>query len=64
MRISLDLPDGLMEEVMKASHRKTKRAAVAAALREFVRRNRLQDIRRFKGRIDLGIDLSTVRKRA
>lgn len=64
MRTTLDLPDGLMQDAMKASHQKTKTAVIVAALEEFVRKNRLQELRGFKGRVPLAVDLGALRKRA
>ena len=64
MRTTLDLPDRLVQDAMKASHQKTKTAAIVAALQDFVRKTRLQELRSFKGQVDLDIDLSVLRKRA
>ncbi len=64
MRTTLDLPEQLMQDAMKASHQKTKTAVIVAALEEFVRKNRLQVLRGFKGRVPLAVDLNALRKRA
>lgn len=64
MRTTLDLPDRLVQDAMKASHQKTKTAAIVTALQDFVRKSRLQDLRGFKGQVDLDIDLDALRKRA
>ncbi len=64
MRTTLDLPDQLVQEAMKASHQKTKTAVIVTALQEFVRKARLRDLRSFKGQVDLDIDLDALRKRA
>lgn len=63
MRTTLDLPDRLMQDAMKASHQKTKTAVIVAALQDAVRKARLQELRRFKGRVDLDADLDALRKR-
>ena len=63
MRTTLDLPAPLIGEAMKVSHQKTKTAVIIAALEEFVRRNRIQGLKKFKGRIDLDIDLAALRDR-
>jgi len=63
MRTTLDLPGALVEEAMKVSHQKTKTAVIITALEELVRKRNLQEIKKFKGRIDLDVDLSAVRKR-
>ena len=40
MRTTLDLPDELVHHAMKASHQKTKTAAIIAALQDLVRKSR------------------------
>ncbi len=64
MRTTLDLPEVLVQEAMKASHQKTKTAVIITALQDLVRKSRLQELRRFKGRVDIDLDLNAVRKRA
>ena len=63
MRTTLDLPDKLVQEAMKASHHRTKTAVIIAALEGLVRRDRVRQLRQFKGRIDLDVDLGVLRKR-
>ncbi len=63
MRTTLDLPERLVRDAMKVSHHKTKTATIVEALRDFVRKARLQELRGYKGRVDLDIDLDTLRKR-
>lgn len=63
MRTTLDLPERLVKDAMKASHQKTKTAAIVAALQDFVRKDRLRGLRSFKGQVDLDIDLDALRKR-
>lgn len=64
MRTTLDLPDVLMQEAMKASHQKTKTAVIISALQDLVRKSRLQELRTFKGRVNIDLDLNVVRKRS
>ena len=64
MRTTLNLPDRLVQDAMKASHQKTKTAVIIAALQDFVRKTRLQELRSFRGRVDLDVDLDALRKRA
>ena len=64
MRISLDLPEVLMQEAMKASRQKTKSAVIITALQDYVRKSRLHELRRFKGKVVLALDLDVVRKRS
>ena len=64
MRTTLDLPDVLMQAAMKVSQQKTKTAVIITALQDLVRKNRLQALRQFRGRVNIDLDLNAVRKRA
>ncbi|MCU0612328.1 MAG: type II toxin-antitoxin system VapB family antitoxin [Candidatus Eisenbacteria bacterium] len=64
MRTTLDLPEDLVREAMMASHQKTKTAVIITALQDLVRKRRIQDLRHYKGRVDLDADLDVLRKRA
>jgi len=64
MRTTLDLPDVLVQAAMKVSQQKTKTAVIITALQDLVRKNRLLALRQFRGRVDIDLDLNTVRKRA
>ena len=64
LRTTLDLPDQLIRDAMKASHQKTKTAVIIAALQDLVRKRRIQELRHFRGRVDLDVDLDVLRKRA
>lgn len=63
MRTTLDLPAPLLDEALKLSHQRTKTAVIIAALEEYVRRNRIAGIKRFKGNVDLDVDLTALRGR-
>lgn len=63
MRTTLDLPDKLVNEAMKMTHIKTKTKVIITALEQLIRRKQLSEIMEFKGKIDLGIDLETIRGR-
>jgi len=63
MRTTLDLPESLIAEAMKLSHQKTKTAVIISALEDFVRKSRISGLKKYKGKVDLDIDLNTVRKR-
>jgi hypothetical protein len=63
MRTTLDLPMSLMERAIKVSHQKTKTAVIIEALEDFVRKSRIQNLKKFKGKIELDIDLDVVRER-
>ncbi len=63
MRTTLDLPEDLIDEAMKVSHQRTKTSMIIAALEDYVRKHRLQELKRYKGAIDLDIDLDRLRDR-
>jgi Arc/MetJ family transcription regulator len=64
MRTTIDLPEALVQEALKMSHQKTKTAMIVTALEDFVRKNRIQGLKKFRGRINLNIDLDKLRKRS
>ena len=51
MRTNIEIDDELMEEAMRHSKTKTKRATVEQALRILIRLNRQTGIRRFRGKV-------------
>ncbi len=63
MRTTLDLPAQLISEAMKLSHQKTKTALIISALEDFIRKARISGIKKYKGKVDLDIDLNTLRQR-
>lgn len=63
MRTTIDIPGPLVSEAMKLSHQKTKTAVIISALEDLVRKTRISGLKKYKGRVDLDIDLNTIRKR-
>ena len=63
MRTTLDLPIDLLDEAMKATHIKTKTKVIIIALEELIRKSKISELKEFKGKVDLGIDLNTIRGR-
>lgn len=63
MRTTLDLPNDLLEEAMKTTHLETKTKVIIMALEELIRKTKISELKKFKGKIDLGIDLHTIRGR-
>ena len=51
------------EEAMKVSHQRTKTAVIVTALEDYVRKSRIQGIRGFRGKVDLDVDVSVLRRR-
>ncbi len=63
MRTTLDLPKDLLEEAMKITHTSTKTGVIVKALEELVRKSKICDIKKYKGKFDLDIDLDELRNR-
>jgi Arc/MetJ family transcription regulator len=63
MRTTLDLPEDLVEEAMKATNIKTKTKVIVAALEQLIRKSKLAEIKNYKGQVDLDIDLNELRGR-
>ena len=63
MRTTLDLPVDLVDEARAALGFKSKTDTVVLALRELVRRRRVDELKGLLGRVDLDIDLSKSRRR-
>jgi len=63
MRTTLDLPEDLLKEAMEATHIPTKTKVIVTALEELVRKSRISGLKEFKGKVDLDIDLDTIRGR-
>ncbi len=63
MRTTLDLPENLLNEAMKATHTNTKTAVIIRALEELVRKSKISDLKKYRGKIDLDIDLNEIRDR-
>ena len=63
MRTTLDLPENLLDEAMKITHTGTKTGVIVKALEELVRKSKISDIKKYKGKFDLDIDLDELRDR-
>ena len=63
MRTTLDLPIDLLNDAMKAIHAKTKTKVIIIALEELIRKSKIAELKEFKGKVDLDIDLNTIRGR-
>ena len=64
MRTPLDLPDTLVQEAMRLSHQRTKTGVIVDALEEYIRKNKIQGLKKFRGRVCLDIDMAALRKRS
>ena len=63
MRTTLDLPEELINETMKTTHIRTKTRVIITALEELIRKSKISEIKQYKGKIDLDIDLDSIRGR-
>ena len=63
MRTTLDLPENLLDEAMKTTHISTKTKVIITALEELIRKSKISGLKKFKGKVDLDIDMDTIRGR-
>ena len=63
MRTTLDLPENLLSEAMQVSHKDTKTGVIILALSELIRKAKIAELKTYKGKIDLDIDLNELRDR-
>lgn len=63
MRTTLDLPENLLNEAMKVAHTDTKTAVIVRALEELIRKSKITGIKKYRGKIDLDINLNELRDR-
>jgi len=63
MRTTLDLPADLIEEARTALGFKSKTDTIVLALRELVRRHRLDELKDLLGKVELDIDVARSRRR-
>jgi Arc/MetJ family transcription regulator len=63
MRTTLDLPEDLLEEARTALGFKSKTDTVVMALRELLRRRRIEDLKGLLGRVRLDVDVPASRRR-
>ncbi|WP_447969934.1 type II toxin-antitoxin system VapB family antitoxin [Nitrospira sp. M1] len=63
MRTTLDFPESLLRDAMKLTRMETKTGVIVLALKELIRKAKIQDLKQFRGQIDLKIDLDKMRHR-
>ena len=63
MRTTLDIPETLVDEARAALGYTSKTDTVIFALREVVRRNRLDGLKALRGRVDFDFDPAALRTR-
>ena len=63
MKTTLNLPEHLLENAMQITHSSTKTLVVTKALEELIKKNKIQKLRAYKGKINLDIDIDHIRDR-
>jgi hypothetical protein len=63
MRTTLDLPDGLVDEARTAVGFKSKTDTVVFALKEVVRRSRVEELKSMFGKVKIDLDIPKSRRR-
>jgi hypothetical protein len=63
MRTTLIIPDDLMKDLMEETGEKNKSLLVRRSLEEMLRRLRRENLKNLRGKLQLDIDLETLRKR-
>lgn len=63
MRTTLDIPELLIDEARRTLGFKSKTDTVVLALKELIRRRRIEDLKDLMGHVRLDIDLARSRRR-
>ena len=63
MRTTLDLPEELIKEAMALTHISTKTDLIKTALQNLIQKEKIKDIEQYFGKVNLDIDLDSLRKR-
>ncbi|MCC7179893.1 MAG: type II toxin-antitoxin system VapB family antitoxin [Acidobacteria bacterium] len=63
MRTTLDLPDGLIDEARDVMGFTSKTETVVHALKEMVRRKRLEELKGMFGKVNVEVDIARSRRR-
>lgn len=63
MRITLNLPDGLLDELRKETGEKNKTSLIRTALEEKLKRAKRDRLLKLRGNLPLDLDLSELREK-
>lgn len=63
MRTTLDIPQDLIDEALKITQSKTKTELIKLALENIIQKNRIRSLKNYRGKVDINIDLDSLRKR-
>jgi len=63
MRTTLILPDHLIQEALELTHIKTKTSLIIEALKNLINREKIKNLKKYYGKVELDINLDQLRKR-
>ncbi len=63
MRTTIDIPEDLVNEAMRVTRSPTKTEVIKIALFNIIQKSKFQPLKKYKGKIDLDIDINTLRSR-
>ena len=63
MRFTIDIPEDFINEAMDITKSATKTELIKMALSNIIQKNKIKTLKSFKGKIDLDINLDTLRNR-
>jgi len=63
MRTTLDIPETLINEAMMLTHIQTKTDLIKVALQNLIEKERVKEIKKYYGKVNLNIDLDALRNR-
>ena len=63
MLTTLDLPEELIDEAMSITEIKNQTQLIILALQELIKKNKVAELKNFKGKINLDIDIDALRNR-
>ena len=63
MRTTIDIPEELINEAMKVTNISTRTEVIKEGLLNLIQREKVREIKKFRGSVDLDIDMNRLRKR-
>jgi len=63
MRTTLDLPEDLIQEAISLTHINKKTELIKVALENLIQKEKIKNLKKYFGKIDLEIDLNSIRDR-
>lgn len=63
MKTTINIPDELMDEAQKELSIKNKTTLIVMGLQELINQNRIRKLKKYRGTLNLEIDLDVLRER-